>query len=601
MSLEFKQASDSFENLDGIQKQIALVSKGIYATAAYSEDTTSVRMKLPSPAACDNEFLALAIEYLLSEHFSIVIPGKALMKLKNGVSVKFLVTILADLPPLTVIIIVDADKRQLLSIQGSAPKHGINGFSVLVFHWQQESGLLDKQGNINLKKINKLPSVKAGDLLAQVYEPTPGVPGISCQGKRIPQAPGIRLDLHWDEESVVRRDEPPEMSETPTYKLYARLGGIVRYSLRSVGNPKSLCDLSVCDTVVINGDIDYGVGDQGEMDQSDHGCESNIIIEGSVRGVFSIHSNGFIQVKKAIEGTVSGKNVETALITRGSSVTAKMNITAGSIINATAKAQTITVQENTNDSTLHATEKVILHEGATCMSLTVHTKQVESKNTRFSGVSRFVLGEELFQSVDEHVVRIKVIARKIAEFGGPLKDIAETIVDHLAFLNSIVKKGPAKFEGQAVKMLEAIKITIVRGFQSVDRSIDSSVMQVAYQMQSLLGDHKFDESILRKVDLLIKSISSYNQKASEVAPYVQELKIHEEKLSRLQAELTDEITLSFTNIELLSSSTELIITCGEAEYTIRQADISTKSFIITYHPPDDVEKLRKGTLELLPV
>jgi len=586
------------ESVDDTPKRVNLVTKAIYATISINSDKTKVQVKLPSPGEVDCEILALAIERLLAQSFKIVVPGKVMMKLKEGKSVKFLVKPFDDLPPLTILVLLEPDKRQLLSIQGVEPVNGVHGYSVLVFHWQQESGVVDNLGNIDLKKINKLPGVKTDSLLAKIYQHTNGQPGISCFGKRIRQSVGIPIKVKWDVESVSRIEDFDDMSDAATYQLFAKKGGIVEYSLSQDKNPKTLRKISINDTITITGDVDYGVGDQGELTDPKLGCESNIIVEGNVRGIFSIQSNGYIQVKKAIEGTVSANDVETSLITGGSSVTAKKNIIAGSIINATAKATTITVKENTNGSALYASEKVVFEENTTCMSMKVIAKKVESESSRFSGVNTFTLGEELFVAVEKHAAEMKKINKKLNEYGGPLKELAGTIVDHLALINSIVRKGASKPEPEVLQFIGKIKSAIITGFQSVETSIDERVVPVAYRLQDLLGKKKFDESVLRKVDLLIKAINTYNQKEKEVAPYVKGMHVHKTRLNALRSQLSNELMAEFTNVELLSASSELRIYCGEAEFICTKQDIPGKTFTVKYHPPEEIEKLRKGTLQV---
>ncbi len=123
-------------------------------------------------------------------------------------------------------------------------------------------------------------------------------------------------------------------------------------------------------------------------------------------------------------------------------------------------------------------------------------------------------------------------------------------------------------------------------------------MPDAYRLQSLLGENKFDDSVLRKVDLLIKTITAYNQKKKDAAPYVKESHVHESELTKLRSQLSNELVVQFTNIVLVSDSSELRIHCGEAEQIFKKQDIPGKTFTVKYHPPDEIEKLRKGTLKI---
>lgn len=595
MDFNNKQNPLADDNIDPLVTQIA---KSIHSSITLNFSTTKAKMLLPKAKECDLEILALAIKRLLTQSFKLYVPGKVLMKLRHGESVKFSVQPQKELPPLTIIVFLDPAKQQILSIQGCEPTNGINGFSVLVFHWQKESGSFDSKGNIDLKKVNNIPAARAGDLLAKIYKHTNGQPGINCYGKRINQSTGIPIDVKWDEESVAKTDEPNNFDDTESYQLFAKKGGCIEYSLGRDKNPKTLSRIAIVETITIKGDVDYGVGDQGEIDHPELGCESNIIVEGSIRGVFSIQSKGFIKVNKSIEGTVVADSVETDLITFGSSVTAHKKLTAGSIINATVKAETIVVKENTSSSALHASEEIIFETNSTCMSLNANTKKVLSQSTAFSGANRFTLGETLFCEVEKHAAKVKELKKIINERSGPLKDVAETIVDHLALLNSITRKRLEKLQPEAIKILDQIKAAIVAGFHSVEVAIDENIIPAAYRLQAILGEHKFDESILRKVDLLIKTIVAYSQKEAELAPFIKELKPHQSRLDELHDQLSKGITAQFGSVKLLSANSELHIYCGEAKLIFKQQDLPGSSFTVQYCPPDDVENIRKGTLKI---
>ena len=179
-----------------------------------------------------------------------------------------------------------------------------------------------------------------------------------------------------------------------------------------------------------------------------------------------------------------------------------------------------------------------------------------------------------------------------------MKEMAATIVDHLALLTSITRKSPTKVDPEVVRILDKIKSAIVTGFQSIETPIDENVVPAAYRLQALLGKNKFDESVLRKVDLLIKAIAAYGQKEKEAAPYVKEMYVHKSELTELRSQLSNKLVAQFTNVELLSASSELRIYCGEAEQIFTKQEIPGKTFTLKYHPPDEIEKLRKGTLQI---
>jgi len=520
-----------------------------------------------------------------------------MMKIKAGSSVKFTSKPSKTLPPLNILIVLDPQKQNILSIEGLAPTHGANGYSDLVFHWKQEAGAIDERGNIDLKKLNKFPGTKAGALLTRIYQHTHGQPGISYLGKRLDPRPGVPLKVRWDERSITRIDSVDNKTGQPVQELYAKGGGIVQFSLTKKNNPKTLNEIAVSDTVYISGDVDYGVGDQGEIAHPELGLMSNIVVEGDVRGVFSLQSNGLIKVNKSIEGEVLANDVEAAFITTGSSVTAQNNLTAGSIINATVKAKNITVQDNTNDSSLLASERVVLEENATCQSLKVSTKKVKSLFTRYSGINNFFLGEKLFEAVEKYTEQLKEINKKICQYSVPLEEASEKMSGYLDSLIYLTKKRSVKVNLEAVFLLEEIKIAIENGMK-LKTAIDQTVATSIKKLQELLANDTLEESGHCKLSLLGNAVATYNENEKEIAPYVQDLDMHTTKLKELRGQLCDDLEIQFVNVELLSDSSELRIYCGEAEQIFTQENLPGKSFTIKYCPFDEIEKLRKGTLKI---
>jgi uncharacterized protein len=107
---------------------------------------------------------------------------------------------------------------------------------------QQEEGGVPDSGQMDLRRVQSFLNVATGQLIGTVLMPGGGVPGISVRGRTIPAQPGLPLELELVKNIRIGDDG---------VSLYAEADGRLCWHGK---------ELSVEDTYIIKGDVDFKVG-----------------------------------------------------------------------------------------------------------------------------------------------------------------------------------------------------------------------------------------------------------------------------------------------------------------------------------------------------
>ena len=587
---------EPLSNLDKTTREEVLAhAKLIYSSVTYSDDKITATMDFPALSRIDNEILAYALYKVLSSNFSINIPNAEMTGINAGNSVSFTAGKAQDGEPRfrTVAIILDQGQR-ILKISGTPHVDGTDEYSELAFEWKRQSGKIAEDGKIDLKKINLYPSAKKKALLATIHLRTEGVPGVDCIGRRIKQKLGRNLNSKWNKNNVTKVDIPGDNSK---YMLYATTSGIIEFQLERRENPGTLKELAISDTVTIKGDVNYGVGDLGDLNDSEAECVSNIVIQGNVKGVFTLQSNGFIHVSGSIEGqSVVADEVETDLITGGCFVRAKQEIIVSSVVNAEAEAAYIHVKKNSNGSKFIAHDLIKFDQNSTCLGLDIKTKKAELHQSTLSGVNKFVLGEELFEEAANLKQAIDELKIKIKSAIPALKETATSILTLLAQFDDICRKNPTKATPQFKKVVTGLKGILISAFQKFGSPIGPNAIPLSYRLQSLFGTQKFSEGVLKKVDLMIAKIEKYSKIQQGIAAIGKVSKHNREKLEEVENGIRNDLYVELINARMLGANSEIYIKCAKAEKRITKDEMRDGTFKIKYTLPHDAENLEDGEL-----
>ena len=574
-------------------KVIFAIAKKIYASVSFGRNKLKAVMNLPPISQVDNETLASALQFIMEKYFRLSFPDQEMMNVRAGRSVKFTEdSPLTNLPPRHVSILLSPEHR-IFEIAGVDPEDGKDGYSELLFRWQKQSGLIDSLGNIDLKKLNTYPHVLADQPLANIFLRSEGTPGVNSLGKKIKQRPGQPLKIKFDEITVyqIRDPKKPDM-----YQLLARKGGIVDFLLTFKENPRSLAKIEILDTITINGDVDYRVGDQGSFLNKSLQCSSNIVVKGSVFGVFSLQSTGFVHIAGAFEGKkVAAEEVVAEVVTSGSSIYAKRDVVVANVIHARVEGNTVTLKKNANESELIGHDRVRLLQKANCLGLTITTPRLESSKNRFSGRNLIHLGIDLFGRQKEILANRKLAEEELASERPELKDTAAKIVNALTSLESHLRGAGFLQKGDVKNMMAVIKKLLVAAIQNMSEQLDENLLPVCNKLQSLLAAKKVHESVLRKLEGFVATLKQFNGQliVQQKKKYTYQNTAAE--FDKLKEEVRN-IGISFEKPTFHGNNAEIRVICHDQELLIDNKSMPADTFTVRYALADSATDITGGKL-----
>ncbi|MEW5994285.1 MAG: FapA family protein [Candidatus Zixiibacteriota bacterium] len=161
--------------------------------------------------------------------------------------------------------------RPLKVAEGDPPRNGSNASFEHCFNVNfDRSPRVDKDGRIDYRDINVIQSVAKDDVLVRKSPATVGVAGTGVDGRPIPAVPGKEQPFNPGANTRVSSDG---------LELRATASGVILYRHGTV---------SVNDALVIEGDVDYSVGNIRST--------SSVHVKGNVQPGFELHVNGDLQV-----------------------------------------------------------------------------------------------------------------------------------------------------------------------------------------------------------------------------------------------------------------------------------------------------------------
>ncbi|MEA4932857.1 MAG: FapA family protein [Lawsonibacter sp.] len=181
---------------------------------------------------------------------------------------------------------------------GLAPVDGVDGTATFLIRTQKSGVQLktDEKGNVDYRDLDMVENVKRGQTLCQIVLPTEGTPGISVQGKELPQKKGKPVPSYLGRNT--------ELNEDGT-AILSKIDGQAEFNGQQI---------NVEETFYVKGNVDNSTGNLQ--------VNGNLSIRGMVLPGFVLEAVGKIEV----EGTVVN-----ATIKAGSDVKLHSGITGGMV------------------------------------------------------------------------------------------------------------------------------------------------------------------------------------------------------------------------------------------------------------------------------
>ncbi len=342
-----------------------------------------------------------------------------------------------DVGAMTVAIEGNDDGKPVLIASGQRPTHGENGRLQLRFHAERRtknSLSEDEYGRVDFRDVASIPQVKAGDVVAEIIEPTAGEAGEDVFGNPIPAVPGEPVAVKS------RLGRNVAVDETGT-KVVAKVNGLV-----TVDKGK----ITVSPIYKIGGDVDFGTGNIK--------FDGDVVINGSVREDFIVEATGSVHVAKNIERAtvVAGTDINVAggiIGKEGVEVVAGRNVTASYTNNAFLKASdTITITNEMMHSVARA-KRISVHTGRGAVlggeihaTEYINVKSAGDPDSCVTTVLEIEYDPEIVRQIKAKQERLTVLAEKHSE--------AKMVYEKLSDLGGKQARGLSK---SAVEKMEKLR------------------------------------------------------------------------------------------------------------------------------------------------
>lgn len=167
-----------------------------------------------------------------------------------------------------------------LVASGDKPVDGEDGTIKLIYDLERQQGekrpMELEDGTVDYKEVTSLSNVRKGEMIAERFPATPGLPGKAVTGEEIPPRAGKEARFKVGKNVV---------SDPEGNRLYTAIDGMIVKTDRD--------KINVFPIFEVNGDIDFNVGNIDFI--------GSVIVRGSVLSGFRIKASGDIRVTGSVE------------------------------------------------------------------------------------------------------------------------------------------------------------------------------------------------------------------------------------------------------------------------------------------------------------
>lgn len=331
---------------------------------------------------------------------------------------------------------------------GRAPAPGTDGhFEILVDNMKKRSPHLDEHGLADFRDLGEIMTVKSGDPLMRIVDPTAGEPGLSVMGKEIPVKPGKKVSFPPGLEGVKVDPADPHL-------LVAAISGCPIVGKNGMVTVEAI--YRVKDIDLHTGNITY---------------DGTVHVAGDVHSGMTVKATGDIHV----EGTV-----EDAILEAGGDVTVKCGImgsegdddATGKKMHAAIKCGGSCTVKFAQDAHISAGDGIFVHD-ASIQSELVAAHQIivgdkgSSKGDLIGGVARATMLVKAHNIGSDDNPRTVVIVGSDKNLHEHLRECNEkhTIADNkfadVLMLLGSAKKKPGTVSAEAMAEAEAARVTLL--------------------------------------------------------------------------------------------------------------------------------------------
>jgi uncharacterized protein (DUF342 family) len=329
---------------------------------------------------------------------------------------------------------------------GRAPVQGIDGhFEILVDNMKKRSPHLDENGLADFRDLGEILTVKQGDPLMRIVDPTAGEPGLTVTGKEIPVKPGKNISFPTGLEGVTVDPADPHLlvAAISGCPIVAKIGVSVEAIYRVENVDLHTGNITYDGGVYVSGDVHSGMMVKATGD---------IHVEGTVEDAL-LEAGGDVTVKLGIMGSAEADD------SQGNKMHASIKCSGSCTVKFAQNAHIfagngIFIQEMSMQSELTAAHQIIVGDKSS------------SKGELIGGIARatmLISAHDIGSADNPRTIVIvgndKDLHERLRE-RNKMKEITDNKFADVLMLLGSAKKNPARYTAEALAEAEAARVSL---------------------------------------------------------------------------------------------------------------------------------------------
>ncbi|GEM_PF-1487594 len=453
-----------------------------------------------------------------------------------------------------------------LTIRGAEPVDGNDGSIEVFFDFRIQPGKYLPDGSIDFREINRFPQACEDECVFRVYQPTPGSPGTDAYGLPIAPKPGSPFPVKPGD--GLREENGYDEERKEHYKDYfCKKAGIIVCEFEGPADPQNIRAISIKNEIVVK-DIDFTTGSlKGQAGELR--CKANVLVEGDIRGHFSVVIDGALNVKGAVEGaTVDATGPVVAAFVRNF-LRSGNDMEIGSARNATLVAsQTAKIKRELAECQIKAPYILFQPHGNPEIMIgrtIAEADMVKGGPLNVRNIFEIEIGKRLFETLAQLQRQYCELEEEEVRTAASLRDRGAVMGRKLKLASSILDDEQKKF----IPVIKQFATMILLGKIPIGK-IKERVLNFE---QSYGADFR---SIVRHLKLMV----DIQEHLTEITEQKDLLAKQKEQVEAAIAELSVDIK------GRLASAGQVIVRCDgrEKRWSLKNANIKNFHIVMKYDP-----------------
>ncbi len=487
-------------------------------------DVMAIAMDLPPSPRIGHENLFKALEIVLREFF-IEIPEEIATKIKSGE-----LDIFSFVAP--------AQEKQLkpryveintlpgistLTIKGEEPVDGEDSYFKLFFDFQMRPGKVLPDGTIDFREVNRFPQASKDQLVIRVYEPTLGTYGTDIYGYPVRATPGKASEIKI-KDGLYSKDGIDEENNRTFKDYFSKKAGIIICDFSGSPSESNLREISVKNEIKVK-DIDFSTGNL-KGDTNELRCKADIIVEGDIKGCFTVIIDGKLTVKGAVEGETVDATGPVIINFAKNFVRSGTDMEVGIARNAKLTAENkLYIKKELSDGIVKANEILLTPKGVPEFLLgrcEIIANRLIAEAVSVRNIVELNIGEGLFKTLEQLKLQKTELEAELAKNLDKLKSRGAIFGEKLKLAKSFVDERQKK----VLPVLKQFATMILLGnlsfekiksrMENIEHSLGSDLKMLTKHLRFMVDQQEQLSKIREKLDTLEAHIKEIEEEISEL-------------------------------------------------------------------------------------